>query len=147
MKTLRPGRTLFLAPLLSLVLAALLLGGCAARDENGAPEEGMTITVDLSEIHRCSRVSPEITVAYAPKGTKFYDVRLIEYGAEEERFFGGGTWVEDGTGVIPEGVLTRHYRGPCPPGTKAVEYAYVVSAMESENSQPLAVRLYRFTQE
>ena len=74
-------------------------------------------------------------------------MRLIEYGAEEERFFGGGTWVEDGTGVIPEGVLTRHYRGPCPPGTKAVEYAYVVSAMESENSQPLAVRLYRFTQE
>ena len=133
-----------LAPLL---FATLLLAACAARDENAPPEEGMTITVDLSEVHRCSRISPEITVAYAPKGTKFYDIRLIEYGGEVERFYGGGTWVEDGSGVIPEGALTRHYLGPCPPGTKSVDYAYVVSAMESENSQPLAVRLYRFTQE
>ena len=144
MKLLRPAGTL----ILPMLFAALLLGACAAKDEQGAPEEeDMTITVDLSEMHRCSRVSPEITVAYAPKGTKFYDVRLIEYGEEEERYFGGGRWVEDGSGVIPEGALTRHYRGPCPPGTKALDYAYVVSAMESENAQPLAVRLYRFTQE
>lgn len=134
------------APLLSILLATLLLEACGAKKESSAPEENMTITVDISEVHRCSRISPEITVAYAPKGTKFYDVRLFEYG-EQERFFGGGTWVEDGSGVIPEGALTRHYRGPCPPGTKSLDYAYVVSAMESETSQPLAVRLYRFTQE
>lgn len=132
--------------LLPLLFAALLLAACAARDENGAPEGGMTVTVELGGVHRCSRISPEITVAYAPKGTKFYDVRLIEYG-EEERFLGGGTWAEDGSGVIPEGALTRHYCGPCPPGGKSMDYAYVISAMESATSQPLAVRLYRFTQQ
>ena len=143
MKTLCHARHL----VLPLLFAALLLAACAAKDETSDPEDTMTVTVDISEVHRCSRISPEITVAYAPKGTKFYDVRLIEYGAEEERYFGGGTWVEDGSGVIPEGALTRHYRGPCPPGTKSVDYAYVVSAMENEGAQPLAVRLYRFTQE
>ena len=141
MELLYPARAL----MLPLLFAALLLAACAAREE-GDRDEGMTLSVDVREVHRCSRLSPEITVAYAPRGTKFYDVRLIEYG-EEERFFGGGTWGEDGSGVIPEGALTRHYRGPCPPAGKSRDYAYVVSAMESETSQPLAVRLYRFTQE
>lgn len=103
----------------------------------------MTISVDFREVHRCSRISPEITVAYAPKGTKFYDVRLIEEG-QQDRFLGGGTWQADGTGLIPEGALTRHYTGPCPPKDREVEYAYVISAMETENGQPLAVRLFRF---
>lgn len=132
--------------ILLLLFATLLLAACSAKKEGGAGNETMTITVDLTEVHRCSRISPEITVAYAPKGTKFYDVRLIEYG-EQERFFGGGVWMEDGSGVIPEGALARQYRGPCPPGTKSVDYAYMVSAMESESSQPLAVQFYRFTQE
>lgn len=135
------------ARLLPAVFCALLLtAACSARDDTPQPVEEMTISVDLREVHRCSRISPEITVAYAPRGTKFYDVRLVEYG-EEDRFFGGGTWPEDGSGLIPEGALTRHYRGPCPPAGKRAEYAYVVSAMESETSQPLSVRLYRFTQE
>lgn len=142
MKLLYSARAL----LLPLLLAALLLAACAAKEDDGARDEGMILSVDVREVHRCSRISPEITVAYAPRGTKFYDVRLIEYG-EEERFFGGGTWAEDGSGVIPEGALTRHYRGPCPPAGESRDYAYVVSAMESETSQPLAVRLYRFTQE
>lgn len=142
MKLLYPARAL----MLPLLFAVLLLAACAAKEEDSVREEGMILSVDVREVHRCSRLSPEITVAYAPRGTKFYDVRLIEYG-EEERFLGGGTWVEDGSGVIPEGALTRHYRGPCPPSGTNRDYAYVVSAMESETSQPLAVRLYRFTQE
>ena len=73
-------------------------------------------------------------------------MRLVEYG-DEERFFGGGTWANDGSGVIPEGGLTRHYRGPCPPAGESRDYAFVVSAMSKDNIQPLAVRLYRFTQE
>lgn len=84
MKLLYPARAL----MLPLLFAALLLAACAAREEDGSREEGMTLSVDVREVHRCSRISPEITVAYAPRGTKFYDVRLIEYG-EEERFFGG----------------------------------------------------------
>lgn len=124
----------------------MFIGGCAWFGDSLEQPETMTINVDFREVHRCSRISPEIKVAYAPAGTKFYDVRLIEYG-NEERILGGGTWSEDGSGVIPEGALTRHYIGPCPPADKEVEYAYIVTAMESENSQPLEVRLYRFTPE
>lgn len=125
--------------------ACILAAACGGKDNNSGDVEGMTVSVDFREVHRCSRISPEITVAYAPKGTKFYDVRLIESTGAQERFLGGGSWDEDGTGIIPEGALTRHYTGPCPPKDRQVDYAYVVAAMESENSQPLAVRIYKFS--
>ena len=35
----------------------------------------------------------------------------------------------------------------CPPAGQSRDYAFVVSAMGKDNLQPLAVRLYRFTQE
>lgn len=129
--------------IISVCLTVLILAGCAATDPAAPPQENMEVSVDFREIHRCSRISPEITVAYAPKGTKFYDVRLVEYG-ETDRFLGGGKWNEDGTGIIPEGALTSHYTGPCPPRDREIEYAYVISAMESEKGQPLEVRLFRF---
>lgn len=127
------------------LFAALFLSACAAKDAEDE-QAGMTITVTLRDLHRCSRISPEILVANAPDGTRTFDVRLVEYG-DEERFFGGGSWDNDGSGVIPEGGLTRHYRGPCPPAGQSRDYAFVVSAMGKDNLQPLAVRLYRFTQE
>ena len=126
------------------LFAALLLPACAAKEVE--EEQGMSIAVTLRDVHRCSRISPEILVTDMPAGTESFDVRLVEYG-DEERFFGGGTWANDCSGVIPEGGLTRHYRGPCPPAVESRDYAFVVSAMSKDNIQPLAVRLYRFTQE
>ncbi len=130
--------------ILGLILAPVLICACSAKQEAATRPEDMTISVDFSEVHLCSRISPEITVTYAPKGTKFYDVRLVEEG-QQERFLGGGAWPEDGSGLIPEGALTRHYTGPCPPRGREVQYSYVVSAMDRENGQPLAVRLFRFS--
>lgn len=131
---------LWLVPL-SLVFC---LGGCASRE---TPEEsGMEVSVDFREVHRCSRISPEITVAYAPRGTKFYDVRLMQ-GGEQERYLGGGTWQDDGSGVIPEGALTNHYMGPCPQNDRETEYLYVVTALEHPGAQPLMTRFYRFKAE
>lgn len=129
--------------LLLVFLGLMGLCACAGKEAAQKPEEQMAIAVDFREVHRCSRISPEITVAYAPRGTKFYDVRLVEEG-QNERFLGGGVWAEDGSGLIPEGALTRHYMGPCPPKDKETVFTYVVSAMEEENGQPLAVRLYKF---
>jgi len=126
-----------------LVISPFIICSCAAKDDTARQPEDMTISVDFREFHRCSRISPEITVAYAPRKTNFYDVRLVEEG-QQERFLGGGTWAEDGSGLIPEGALTRHYTGPCPPKGREVQFAYIVSAMEKENGQPLAVRIYRF---
>lgn len=133
------------AKLLLASLTAFLSMGCSFlgfRDSND--DEKMTISVDFQEVHLCSRISPEITVAYAPKGTKFYDVRLMEYGIPE-RLLGGGVWREDGSGIIPEGALTRHYTGPCPKENQITRYAYIVSAMSDETNQPLEVRLFHIT--
>ena len=126
-------------------LTALLIFGCAQKPEDETTPE-MEISVDFRDVHLCSRISPEMTVAYAPYGTKFYDVRLIE-GGDNERFLGGGLWPADASGLIPEGALSKHYTGPCPPKDRKIEYTYVVSAVEKEGGQPLAVRLYRFIPE
>ena len=133
--------------LMPALCAALLLPACAAKEAEEAPV-GMSITVDLRAVHRCSRISPEIAVAQAPSGTEYFDVRLVEFsGDSQELFLGGGTWNNDGSGTIPEGGLTRHYRGPCPPSGQARDFAFVVLAMSKASMQPLAVRLHRFTQE
>lgn len=136
----------------SLVLAGMgMLGACASheietvQDSETEPVRGseMRINVDFRDVHRCSRISPEITVINAPVGTKFYDVRLLEDGPEE-RLLGGGTWDEDGSSLIPDGALTRFYTGPCPPADRSITYTYVVTAMGDENSQPLAVSLFKW---
>ena len=133
--------------LIPALCAAALLPACASKETQEVPD-GMSVTVTLRDVHRCSRISPEIQVAQAPGSTEYYDVRLVEFtGDSQELFLGGGTWNNDGTGVIPEGGLTRHYRGPCPPSGQARDYAFVVSAMSRQSTQPLSVRLYRFTQE
>ena len=75
-------------------------------------------------------------------------MRLVEYtGDSQELYLGGGAWDNDGSGIIPEGGLTRHYRGPCPPSGQDRDFAFVVAAMHKGSMQPLAVRLHRFTQE
>lgn len=132
--------------LLPLCVAALL-AGCAGRDGPEAGMEEMVVGVEFRPVHRCSRISPEMTVAYAPSGTRFYNVRLVEYGDGVERFLGGGRWNADASGLIPEGALTTHYMGPCPPAGQSRDYAYIVSAMSEEGQTPLAVSSYRFSQE
>ena len=133
--------------LMPALCAALLLPACAAKEKEEAPA-GMSVTVNLRDVHRCSRISPEITVAQAPNGTDYFDVRLVEYtGDSQELYLGGGAWDNDGSGIIPECGLTRNYRGPCPPSGQDRDFAFVVAAMHKGSMQPLAVRLHRFTQE
>lgn len=126
-------------------MTVLLLPACSSK-QTDAQDGDMNVSVTLRDMHRCSRLSPEILVSAIPAGTEYFDVRLLEYGTVD-RIFGGGTWDNDASGVIPEGTLTRHYRGPCPPDGQSRDYSFVVSAMRKGDIQPLAVRLYRFTQE
>ena len=137
-------RGISIASGLAFISALLFAQGCAMFDSEEAEEEDkMTVTVDFRDVHRCSRISPEIIVANPPRGTDSYIVRLVEYG-DAERILGGGTWREDGSGQIPEGALTSHYVGPCPKGEELTEYAYIVSAMRDGDPQPMEVRIYRF---
>ena len=133
--------------LILALFAAALLPACASKETQEVPD-GMAVTVTLREVHRCSRISPEIQVAQTPGSTDYYDVRLVEFTSDgQDLFLGGGEWNNDGSGIIPEGGLTRHYRGPCPPAGQSRNYAFIVSAMNRQNMQPLSVRLFRFTQE
>lgn len=130
---------------LGRVLALLLsFGGlvaCGAKEETiPAEPQGMTVEVDFRSVHRCSRISPHITVTNAPRGTAYFDVRLVEK-TPAERLLGGGTWSHDGSGQIPEGGLTKLYSGPCPPAGQERSYIYSVSAMPFGGGQPLSVRM------
>ncbi len=143
--------TLFISAyhlLIPVLCTTLLLPACASKDTADELQNSMSLTVSMNDIHRCSRISPEIQLINTPAGTEYYDVRLMEFTGEgQELFLGGGSWEYDGSGIIPEGVLTRHYLGPCPPSGKTGNYAFVVSAMNRKSMQPLAVRIYRFSQE
>ena len=50
------------------LFAALLLPACAAKEVE--EEQGMSIAVTLRDVHRCSRISPEILVTDMPAGTE-----------------------------------------------------------------------------
>ena len=112
------GKNLYRAPL--LLGATLMLSACGLWQDSSEPPAqpetppDMQVDVKLRALHRCSRISPEMVVTNVPKGTDYFDVRLLE-NEPQERLLGGGNWENDGTGIIPEGALTLVYTGPCPP--------------------------------
>ena len=134
---------IFKIQLMLIFVISLYLQGCGLFGDKKSDEEtpDMEVTVNFQDVHRCSRISPEIMIKNPPKGTTSYDVRLIETNENDEIVLGGGTWADDGSGVIPEGALTAHYRGPCPPQGQTRKYVYVVGAKKGQNPQPLAVRV------
>lgn len=123
-----------------IALAGLLLAGCASHQG-----DGMSAAVVMRDMHRCSRVSPEIDLNNVPSGTTRFDVKL-ENMSDPRRFHGGGTWAHDGSNTIPEGALTRHYIGACPPAGTQGSYQYVITALD-EAGHSLAERVVPFTLE
>lgn len=129
------------AAVLSLLLAVSGLAACGGKEDALPPDpQGMTVEVDFRSVHRCSRISPNLAVRNVPRGTAYFDVRLVEK-EPTERLLGGGTWSNDGSGLIPEGGLTKLYSGPCPPAGQERRYVYAVSAMPFGGGQPLSVRM------
>lgn len=123
-----------------IALAGLLLAGCASHQD-----DGMSAAVVLRDMHRCSRVSPEIDLDNVPSGTTRFDVKLEDV-RDARKFHGGGSWPNDGSNSIPEGALTKHYIGACPPPGSTGSYQYVISAVD-EAGNSLAVRAVPFTLE
>ena len=128
------------------LLTALCLCACA-RGTAPLDNSGMEINVHLRDMHRCSRISPEIEVTGYPADTTMFEVALEETGKQPRRVnHGGGSWHNDGTGIIPEGALLNYYRGACPPNGQVRTYQYVVTAY-GVNKKPLAKARYAFKQE
>ncbi len=133
------------------LLGSLLLAGCGSQP---APkptpvEKDMEISVSLRDVHRCSRISPEIEIPHPPQGTKSFQVQLEDVD-DGSRLHGGGLWIVDGTtengAIIVEGGLTRYYTGPCPPNSESRVYQYVVKALDV-NKQIVGVGQYTFLQD
>lgn len=121
-----------------ILLAAVLLAGCASSQQG----EGLDATLRLNAMHRCSRISPEIDLVNVPSGTTRFEVKLEDM-SEVRKVHGGGSWVNDGSNIIPEGALTRHYIGACPPAGTVGNYRYVISAVDAEG-QSLEVKAVQF---
>lgn len=115
--------------------------GCGFFADSSPDQEPshMELTVLFQDVHRCSFMSPEIHIVNAPKETTVYEVEVAEKVGGESVLLGKGSWHEDGTGIIPEGALTGHYRGPCPPGGSVRHYVFTVSAKKNDSQKPLAV--------
>ncbi len=114
--------------LLLSVMGVFFLVGCAGTQENVSD---MDVYAEISEVHRCSRISPEIEISDYPEDTVSFDVSLQDR-ADLSRIHGGGSWKNDGSGIIPEGALTRHYLGACPPeDDDSRSYQFVVKAMSA----------------
>ena len=134
-----------------VLLGSSLLAGCAASNTPDEPE-GTRVEVNFGDRHRCSRISPEITVYNPPRGTSYYEVRVSLVGSSPERYIGGGRWVfgglnSDGADIIPEGGLLNMYRSPCPSNLSEKTYRYTVYCMSKDSSQPLAISDYLITLE
>ncbi len=128
--------------LLLILMITFLLPGCASMQGS---EEDMQLLVTIRDVHRCSRISPEIELYNIPKNTNVFEVSLQDR-SDLSRIHGGGIWKNDDTGIIPEGALIRHYIGACPPADESRSYQYVVKAL-STDGLVLTESKYVFEQE
>jgi phosphatidylethanolamine-binding protein (PEBP) family uncharacterized protein len=99
-------RVLFVLACVMLVFA--LTAGCAKKPEAGLPK----LQVLALAVEHCSKNSPEFRIGNVPAGTASFEVHLRDLHATADQH-GGGTYRNDGTGVIPEGALRNRYVGPC----------------------------------
>jgi phosphatidylethanolamine-binding protein (PEBP) family uncharacterized protein len=88
------------------------------------------VNFNLEPKHKCSSISPEITVSNIPSGTKELKVVLVDRDVPTWNH-GGGTVAYKGSGVIPEGALKSGYNGPCPPSGSHT-YEFKVKAMDAK---------------
>lgn len=116
--------------ILFVILATLLLTGCGAKVAQNAAKLG--VSYQWTKEDQCSKVSPEISVAGIPPGTKQLKASLHDLDVPSWDH-GGGMVAYSGQSVIGEGELKYGYNGPCPPsGTHT--YQFKVKAIDDEGT-------------
>ncbi len=130
-------RRISFAAAAAIFCVCLLGAGCRQGADPGAPKLHLTV----APAERCSGTSPEIRVGNIPAGTADFRVSLRDNDAPSFNH-GGGTYKNDGTGVIPEGAL-KNYKGPCPPTTHSYEFTVVA---RDAGGKTLSSGVYSFNQ-
>ena len=120
-----------------LALAVALAVGCAKKPEAGLPK----LTVLALAVEPCSKISPEFRIGNVPADTANFEVRLRDLHAMQA-VHGGGTYRNNGTGVIPEGALRNRYVGPCS-RESLHRYDFTVIARDA-SGRALAEGVYAF---
>ena len=128
-------RTVRMACLLALTVA--LAAGCAKKTEAELPK----LTVLALAQEHCSRNSPELRIGNVPAGTAIFEVRLRDLDVIAA-MHGGGTYPNNGKGVIPEGALRNRYVGPCSQASFH-RYEFTVIARDAKG-KALAEGVYAF---
>ncbi len=111
-------------------VAAILLGLAAGAGNARADDLAIAFSFDASS--KCSKVSPEIRVGNIPPGTAVFKVKLKDRDATWRH--GGGTFANDGSGIIPKGALKDGYNGPCPPD-RPHRYVFTVKALDADGNE------------
>ena len=107
--------------LIVLAGVASLVSACSDLPEMG-------VSFQFQEKHRCSSLSPAITLSDVPEGTQRYRVKLTD--RDVPSFDHGGGTVSANGNVIPEGALSS-YTGPCPPSGSHT-YQFRVLALDAD---------------
>jgi hypothetical protein len=115
------------ALLLSIsILSILPLYGCAGKVSPNAVN--FEVNTNWTATSRCSSTSPEIKVTSIPPSTEKLKVSLVDLNMMSYNH-GGGTFMYDGSNIIPLGALNS-FNGPCPPSGQH-EYRITVKAVDS----------------
>ena len=129
--------TRLLSPLAIMALAVALTTGCAKKPESELPR----LTVLALAVEHCSKNSPELRIGNVPPGTASFEVSLRDLNSTAD-IHGGGTYRNDGTGVVPEGALKNRYAGPCSRNSLH-RYEFAVLARDA-SGKALASGVYAF---
>jgi phosphatidylethanolamine-binding protein (PEBP) family uncharacterized protein len=129
---------MLLPALACIALSAVLTAGCAKTPETGRLPR---LAVLALAVEPCSGNSPEFRIGNVPAGTAIFEVRLRDLHVTEA-VHGGGTYRNNGTGVIPEGALRNRYAGPCS-RESLHRYEFAVIARDA-SGRALAEGVYTF---
>ena len=111
-------------------IVVLFFIACCAGAKTSPNAVQMGVDFAFSAKHKCSSVSPKISVSNVPAGTKELRVVLVDQDVPTWNH-GGGTVPYTGSGVIPEGALKSGYNGPCPPSGSHT-YEFKVKALDAQ---------------
>jgi phosphatidylethanolamine-binding protein (PEBP) family uncharacterized protein len=115
--------------ILGVIAVSFLVFSCAGT-KTSPNAVNLGVNFNLEPKHKCSSVSPKITVSNIPAGTKELKVVLIDRDVPTWNH-GGGILSYKGSGVIPEGALKSGYNGPCPPSGSHT-YEFKVKAIDAK---------------
>lgn len=114
--------------LVLLILVIVVVAACEKRSKDIA-EMGVFFEWNPPETRR--NQNPEIHLTGVPETTHRFLVELVDLDMKPFNH-GGGTYIYNGSLVIPAGELDGYYQGPSPPPGVVHQYQFTVKALNAD---------------